>query len=425
MEGRLWVQSEIHCGSTFHFTVKFEVAEGEVGGQAPVRPAVMQGTRVLVVDDNAANRQILEEVLRSWAMVPVGVPGGEEALKALRDAQTAAPPYRLVPTDAQMPGMSGFGLAERIRDDPELGGTVVMMLTSGAQSDDVTHCEELEITAYLMKPIKQSELMEATLLALGAVLTAAADSAPRAQPRYKPLRPLQILLAEDSLVNQKLAVALLETHGHTVMVVDNGRAAVSAVESQAFDVVLMDVQMPEMDGLAATTAIRSRERVRGGHVPIIGMTAHALKGDRETCLEAGMDEYVAKPIRAELLFTAVDSVLPKLAPSRRLASPLPCGGGVDWSEALQACQDDPILLATIVETALEEIPRLLASIRQALDEGNSVDLRLAAIRLRGPCGTLARRRRSSRPIDLNAWDRKAISVPWPRPCGHSTPRHKR
>ena len=153
-----------------------------------------------------------------------------------------------------MPGMSGFGLAERIRDDPELGGTVVMMLTSGAQSDDVTHCEELEITAYLMKPIKQSELMEATLLAL-AVAPAAADSAPRAQPRRKPLRPLQILLAEDSLVNQKLAVALLETHGHTVMVVDNGRAVVGAVESQAFDVVLMDVQMPEMDGLAATTAI--------------------------------------------------------------------------------------------------------------------------------------------------------------------------
>ena len=195
---------------------------------------------------------------------------------------------------------------------------------------------------------------------------------------------LQILLAEDSLVNQKLAVALLETHGHTVTVVGNGRAAVSAVESQPFDVVLMDVQMPEMDGLAATAAIRAESRVRGGHVPIVGMTAHALKGDRETCLEAGMDEYVAKPIRAHQLFAAIEAVI---ADRPALSAPptrsLPQGGGVDWSEALRAVQDNPALLATIVEAALEEIPRLLASIRRAVSDRNSTALRLAAHTLKG------------------------------------------
>jgi CheY-like chemotaxis protein len=354
----------------------------ETDGHESVRPAIIEGTRVLVVDDNAENRRILEEILRSWAMEPASVPGGEEALKALHDAGQAGTPYRLVLTDAQMPGMSGFTLAEKIRGEPKLGNTVIMMLTSGDRLDEVAHCEELGITAYLMKPIKQSELLEATMLALGAVVPAGLAS--NAERGHGTLHRLQILLAEDSLVNQKLAVALLETHGHTVTVVRNGWDALSAVESRQFDVVLMDVQMPEIDGLAATTAIRAREQVCGGHIPIVGMTAHALKGDRETCMEAGMDEYVAKPIHADQLFAAIEAVIPKsAAPSPMPTCSVPQGGSVDWSEALRAVQDNQALLATIVETALEEIPRLLKLIEQAVTDQNATNLRLAAHTLKG------------------------------------------
>ena len=289
-------------------------------------------------------------------------------------------PYRLVLSDAQMPGMNGFALAERIRNEPDLGNTIIMMLTSGDHPDDVARCEELGITAYLMKPIKQSELLEATMLALGIAAPAEADlDVGRKSAGDVP--PLQILLAEDSLVNQKLAVALLEMHGHTVTVASNGWEAISALESRRFDVVLMDVQMPEMDGLAAAAAIRAREQARGGHVPIVAMTAHALKGDREVCLEAGMDEYVAKPIRAEQLFAAIDAVIPRsqVKPAR----PSPPASGVDWSETLRSVQDDPILLASIVDAALEEIPRLMTTIEQAVEERDPTELRLAAHTLKG------------------------------------------
>ena len=184
MQGRLWVESEVRRGSTFHFTVRLALASEEAGTQEPVRPAIVQGTRVLVVDDNAENRQILEEILKSWAMEPASAAGGAEALQVLRDARRAGTPFGLVLTDAQMPGMSGFTLAEEIRGDPELGNTIIMMLTSGDRPDDVAHCEELGITAYLMKPIKQSELLEATMLALGVAGPAEADlAAERPAPR--------------------------------------------------------------------------------------------------------------------------------------------------------------------------------------------------------------------------------------------------
>jgi PAS domain S-box-containing protein len=379
MNGRLWVESEPRRGSTFHFTIQLAVAREETCVQQFLQPAVIRGTPVLVVDDNAENRQILEEILKSWAMEPASAPGGDEALQALHEARRAGSPYRLVLTDAQMPGMNGFALAERIRSDPQLGNTVIMMLTSGDRPDDVAHCEELGIKAYLMKPVKQSELLEAMMLALGVVTVEQFEPALHAEHRHHALGTLQILLAEDSLVNQKLAVALLESHGHKVTVVSNGLDAISAAQSRKFDVLLMDVQMPEMDGLAATTAIRVAEQARGGHVPIVGMTAHALKGDREICLEAGMDEYVAKPIRPDQLFTAIEAAVPKTAKAcLRPPRSLPQGGGVDWTEAFHAVQEDPVLLATIVETALEEIPRLMKAIERAVNDQSPSDLRLSA-----------------------------------------------
>ena len=312
MGGRIWVESELGRGSTFHFTARFGLVPTEPLPVRPLRSASMVGMRVLVVDDNATNRRILAEMLRRWEMVPGNAAGALQALQMLREAQQSGQPYALVLTDANMPDMDGFALAQQIKQDQQLGSTVIMMLTSGDRPGDVARCEQLGIASYLTKPVKQSELFDAILIALG-VAAAEEESLETpgtlaaAAPRRLP--PLRILLAEDSLVGQKLAVGLLERQGHTVVVANHGREALAALESQPFDLVLMDVQMPEMDGLDATVAIRAREKQTGRHVPIIAMTAHAMKGDRQRCLQAGMDEYLAKPIRSKRLFETIGAVL--------------------------------------------------------------------------------------------------------------------
>jgi CheY-like chemotaxis protein len=230
--------------------------------------------------------------------------GAEEALRLLREAHQAGRPFQLVASDVDMPELDGFALAERIRADAELASTPIILLTSGDRAGEIARCEQLRIAARLRKPVSQSEVFDAVAATLHASASAAPKAATLPQPSAEPSRigPLRILLAEDSLVNQKLAVGLLKKDNHLVIVANNGREAVHAVLSQPFDLVLMDVQMPEMDGFEATRLIREREKETGGHVPIIAMTAHAMKGDREKCLEAGMDEYISKPIRAQLLY---------------------------------------------------------------------------------------------------------------------------
>jgi PAS domain S-box-containing protein len=379
MGGRIWVDSEVGRGSTFHFTARFALAEEEPGEKRHVCPAAIHDTRVLVIDDNGTNRLILEEILKSWAMQPKSMARGRDALQALREAQRAGNPYRLVLTDVHMPDMSGFALAEAIRRDPELTSTMIMMLTSGDQPTDVARCEELRIAAHLMKPVKQSELLDAIMLAMGFAAPDHEGLAAMVSQRGRPLRPLRILLAEDSLVNQKLAIALLEAQGHQIVLVGNGREALAALISQPFDLVLMDVQMPEMDGLEAATAIRAREKSAGGHVPIVAMTAHALKGDREICLAAGMDEYIAKPIRAHELFDVIEAVVP---PVKAASAPAP-EEIIDWAESLQGVQGDQRLLRALVEAALKEIPGLLAGAAQAVAEADAANLRLSAHTLRG------------------------------------------
>jgi CheY-like chemotaxis protein len=242
-------------------------------------------------------------------MEPTLVEGGRHALELLHEAQEAGHPYRLVFTDEHMPEMDGFTLVERIRQDPKLDDTIVMILTSGGRLDGAARCEALGISAYLLKPVKQSELLNATIRALGD--SSSKKEVPDAPETRSPSQvgPLRVLLAEDSLVNQKLAVALLEKRGHTTVVTENGQEAVAAFESQDFDLILMDVQMPQMDGLEATSAIRAREKQSGKHVPIIALTAHAMKGDRERCLEAGMDDYVAKPIDAAELLATIEAIV--------------------------------------------------------------------------------------------------------------------
>ena len=285
MDGEIHAQSEVGRGSTFTFTVKLQWADPGSVVLRRMEPARFQGTRVLVVDDNATNRRILEEMLKNWHMEPACAGGVFEALDMLREAQRNGRPFEVVVSDVNMPNVDGFTLAEELKRDPTLTHTIVMMLTSGTRSEDFARCERLDIAAHLMKPVKQSELFDALMLALG-ITKPESDvrSKTEAAGSLPPQRPLKILLAEDSLPNQKLALGLLGKWKHQVTVARTGREAVDAVANDHFDLVLMDVQMPEMDGLQATELIRQRERGTSRHLPIIAMTAHAMKGDREFCL---------------------------------------------------------------------------------------------------------------------------------------------
>jgi CheY-like chemotaxis protein len=305
MGGQIGVDSQLGRGSTFAFTLRCG-AVPESSGIAPVVVAV-RGTPVLIVDDNETNRRMLQEMTHNWGMRPELAASADEATMLLREARRSGNPYALVLTDANMPAVDGFALAERIRTDAELCSTIVMMLTSGDRPGEIARCEQLGIAAYLLKPVKQSELFDAIVMALG-ITAAEDDSSVTAPAEAADVPRLRILLAEDSLVNQKLAVALLQRHGHRVTVASHGLEALAAFDAEEFDLILMDVQMPEMDGLQATAAIRSREKGTGRHIPIIAMTAHAMKGDRQRCLNAGMDAYIAKPIRAGQVLETIDGL---------------------------------------------------------------------------------------------------------------------
>ena len=398
MQGRMWLQSELGRGSTFHWTAVFDRAPLPVARARPRRSTKLHGLRVLVVDDNATNRRILQEMLQSWQMKPTVVADAAAALGELRRASPTKQRVDVVIADGQMPNVDGFTLAREIKRDLHLQSTPVIMLTSAGRSDDIAKCRRIGIERYLVKPVKQSDLLDAITTLFGA-----AASAPRKAEHYgvnRATRRLHVLVAEDNAVNRKLVSKLLLKRGHRVDGVDNGRAAVEAVDAAKtpFDVVLMDVQMPEMSGFEATQAIRDREGSRGRHLPIIALTAHAMQGDRERCLDAGMDGYVSKPIDVDELIAAVErfgnatSAPAGPATASRQTSATPAKKVFDEQLALSHTGGDRRLMKEMIALFRTDAPSYLRSINNALRKRDSQAMRMAAHGLKGALATVGSER---------------------------------
>lgn len=424
MKGQIWVESEEGRGSKFQFTACFGLQKNVKEIKVPTEWGGLNDLSVLVVENNAINRFILQEILHYWRMKTTITESGEQALSVLEQAKES---FSLMITEAQMPRMGGFALVEQIKKKPDLSEIPAIVLSSIGCHGDEVRCRELGVKGYLRKPIKQSELLNTILTVLDKPLRRA-DSSPSDLSRstHKSKQQLHILLAEDKLVNQNFAVTLLSNWGHKVVLANNGEEALAAWAADSFDLVLMDVQMPKMDGFEATATIRTKEKETGSHIPIIAMTAHAMKGDRQRCLEAGMDDYIPKPINQKKLFEVIEQIIQTPTINIKGASAkkhprkehLFSCGKVETDVSQQETRkltnfpaftdtetkeftnqgDSPVLdkdalmnhvdgnlqlLKKMIAGFLEDCPRMTSEIRQALDSGNSEGLWHAAHGLKG------------------------------------------
>jgi PAS domain S-box-containing protein len=412
MGGAMWVESDVGHGSAFHFRVRL------ASPAPPPRPAIRldattpRGLRVLVVDDVEINHRILEEMLRAWGCEPTSVGSGDAALAALAEARAADAPYRIVLLDVGMPGLDGFALAEMIHGatgGPDGPPAIVMMLASSSHAAEAARCHRLGDLPYVVKPVDPSQLLDTILTTLTppATTRSVPDTSAGAIAGH---RPLKVLVAEDNPVNQQFVLAVLNGLGHDVTVVGDGRAAVAAARAGHFDIALLDVHMPEMDGFEATAAIRAFERETGGHLPIAAVTANALPCDRAACLAAGMDGYLAKPIRMAELLDAIDRLTgpPAAAPTRRGPAPPLADASFDPDDLLARVEGNRDLLMKLVDIFRGEYPRLLANLRHSVETRDTRGVEETAHAIRGMVGNFGARSASEAAAALEEMGRAGI-----------------
>lgn len=381
MQGHIWAESEPGEGSTFQFTVKMPISEKPIVKRED-HGVIVADVDVLVVDDNATNRHFMQEMLQGWGMKLHLAASADEAKTKLRESHDAGVPIRMVLTDVNMPQTDGFMLAEWIRSQPDFDTIPIIMLTSSTRPGESHRRKQLKIHTQILKPVKQSELFNAVVQELRHVGDVNEDVfADRILVPQK--ESLRILLAEDNLVNQTLALGILGRQGHSVKVVDNGVAAVQAYEAEEFDVVLMDVQMPEMDGLDATRRIRDSEARTGKHTPIIAMTAHAMAGDQQRCIAAGMDHYLAKPIRIPQLAEALVEAGAARKKDSLAATRFGNSEMINWQEALRTVDGDHDLLKEIVKVFLVDQSRLIEEIRSSIESHDGQSVQRSSHSIRG------------------------------------------
>ncbi len=432
MNGRLWVDSPAPAnserpsvggmGSVFHFMV--ELSRAQEDEPPPPPPQALHGMPVLIVDDNATSRELLAETLAHWGMRPAAVDGGAAALQALQAAAHRGEPFPLMLLDDHMPGMDGPAVVEQMRSQAWADATAIILLVATRRGGEANRSQELGVATTIAKPVRQTRLLDAILFALGQPQDSQEGRPGRLADRQARLtRPLHALLADDNAINQHLVVRLLEKAGHKTTVASNGKEVLAALEHGTFDVILMDVQMPEMDGLEATAAIREKEKGTGAHIPIIAMTAHAMQGDRDRCARAGMDGYVSKPIQPERLFDAIAQVLPPVPqepsaagadtrepPAAPASAPAPSGNAdsvLDVDEALANVGGDQEILQELANMFLSGSDAMMAKIADAIEQEDAAALQRTAHGLKGAVRHLGAKHASEAAYALELAGREA------------------
>jgi two-component system, sensor histidine kinase and response regulator len=392
IEGRIWLQSAVGTGSTFYFTAWFNLHDLNEAETVSREAVDVKGLPILVVDDNPINLRVFSEILNHWGMLTTTASSGQAAIDAMIQMAESGGSYLMILLDAMMPIMDGFMVAKMIREDSRFNAVTIMMLSSADRPEDLDRCRELGINLYVCKPVKHSEFWNAIQMALGSSASVRIDSLRSILP--KPAKLLKILLAEDNIINQHMAVVLLEERGHHVQVAVNGQEVLSMLANSSYDLILMDVQMPVMDGFQATQAIRIQEQSSGQHMRIVAMTAHALKGDRERCLAAGMDDYISKPVQEEELLAVVENWntietgLIEVNQVGQKPEPIMMKPMLDWETALNRVRGKQKLLNKMMSLFLEQSTQSLPDLERALDQQDAKQLQICAHTLKSSANSI-------------------------------------